>query len=392
VSISDAIIIGAGPSGLYLARELSRVINVTVFEEDKALGLPPHCTGLVNTDSLKVLNVSPPIINTYRYVRITDLENHSITFDFKRRVIAMVDRPGLEYNLADELGSSSLVLGEGVVEINSKNIRTKSRQLPYELTVIAEGASGRLGRGLIPWNPSYVYGVQTDTKSYITSDLMPRGDDEIVVIFDRKLSEHFFAWIVPRDYHEFRVGIADSSNTWVKFTELLKMVGAEYYKPFGGRIIIGGSPEHVVAGNVAVIGDAAGFVKPMTGGGIVMGMLSAKMLSESIYEAIREGLTISDALLIYDEAYRRYVKGKVKALSAASHILHMMIDKSLDYALNLLGGLGVTVNDYDNHIDAIMTAALKRPGAFVKAVIGIVQELSLIEPGRINELLKSLMK
>jgi hypothetical protein len=70
----------------------------------------------------------------------------------------------------------------------------------------------------------------------------------------------------------------------------------------------------------------------------------------------------------------------------------MMIDKSLDYALNLLGGLGVTVNDYDNHIDAIMTAALKRPGAFVKAVIGIVQELSSIEPGRINELLKSLMK
>jgi Dehydrogenases (flavoproteins) len=220
VSISDAIIIGAGPSGLYLARELSRVINVTVFEEDKALGLPPHCTGLVNTDSLKVLNVSPPVINTYRYVRITDLENHSITFDFKRRVIAMVDRPGLEHNLADELGSSSLVLGEGVVEINSKNIRTKSRQLPYELTVIAEGASGRLGRGLIPWNHSYVYGVQTDTKSYIASDLMPRGDDEIVVIFDRKLSEHFFAWIVPRDYHEFRVGIADSSNTWVKFTEL----------------------------------------------------------------------------------------------------------------------------------------------------------------------------
>lgn len=61
MSKSDAVIIGAGPSGLYLARELSKVMNVTIFEEDKMLGMPPpHCTGLVNLDSLKSLGISPP--------------------------------------------------------------------------------------------------------------------------------------------------------------------------------------------------------------------------------------------------------------------------------------------------------------------------------------------
>ncbi|WP_243678402.1 NAD(P)-binding protein [Vulcanisaeta distributa] len=60
MSKSDAVIIGAGPSGLYLARELSKVMNVTIFEEDKMLGIPPHCTGLVNLDSLKPLSISPP--------------------------------------------------------------------------------------------------------------------------------------------------------------------------------------------------------------------------------------------------------------------------------------------------------------------------------------------
>ncbi|WP_252901143.1 NAD(P)-binding protein [Vulcanisaeta sp. JCM 14467] len=60
MSKSDAIIVGAGPSGLYLARELSKVMNVTIFEEDRMLGIPPHCTGLVNLSSLKVLAYRPP--------------------------------------------------------------------------------------------------------------------------------------------------------------------------------------------------------------------------------------------------------------------------------------------------------------------------------------------
>ncbi len=391
MGINSIVIIGAGPSGLYLARELSKFVNVVIFEEDREVGVPPHCTGLVNLDSLRVLGVSPPIISTYRYVRIVDLEGNGLTFDFGRRVIAMVDRPGLEQYLANELGSSSLMLGERVVHVDSSTVKTKSRQLSYELTVIAEGAGGELSRKLIPWTPNYVYGVQTDTRSYSTSNLMPRDDDEIVVVFDKKLSENYFAWIVPIDHNEFRIGIADTSNTWVKFTELLRLVGAEYRKLFGGKIIIGGSPEHVVWRNVAVIGDAAGFVKPMTGGGIIMGMLSARILSESLYETIKAGLSIGDALSIYDMVYRKYIRGKLKALGVASTILHMLLNKSLGESLRLMSGLSIRVDDYDNHIDAILTAALRRPWAFIKAVAAIIQELSETQYP-IHKLLRSLIE
>ena len=393
VNISNVTIIGAGPSGLYLARELSKVMNVKIFEEDRVLGMPPHCTGLVNLDSLKVLGITPPIINTYRYVRITDLEGNDITFDFRRRAIAMVDRPGLEHYLIDEAGSVTLNLGERVMDLGNGVLTTRSRQETYELAIIAEGSSAVLAKKFIPWQPNYVYGVQTDTKTYTTSNLMPRGDDEIVVIFDRRLSSHYFAWIVPRDYYEFRVGIADDLNTWVKFTELLKIIEAERYKPFGGRIVIGGAPERVTAmGNVAVIGDAAGFVKPMTGGGIIMGMLSAKLLSESIYGAIKEGLSINDALQMYDMAYRKFIKNRVKALSAASYVLHMLINNSLSNALKLMSKVDVEVYDYDDHVNAIMRAFVKRPSVFARVMYSIMSELSFIEPRRISELIKNVFR
>ncbi|GAB6944820.1 NAD(P)/FAD-dependent oxidoreductase [Vulcanisaeta sp. JCM 14467] len=392
MSKSDAIIVGAGPSGLYLARELSKVMNVTIFEEDRMLGIPPHCTGLVNLSSLKVLGISPPIVNTYRYVRITDLSGNSITFDFRERTIAMLDRPGLEHYLADELGSATLALGERVTELDNGIAKTKLRQEAFDIAIIAEGANMALTRNLIPWKPTHVYGIQTDTKSFAVSELMPRSDDEIVVIFDRKLSEHYFAWIVPRNSHEFRIGIADDANVWVKFTELLKIINAEQSKPFGGKIIIGGSPSHVVAGNVAIIGDAGGFVKPMTGGGIIMGMLSAKLLAESISNAVKEGLSITDALSLYDALFRKYIRGMVKALGSASYILHMMINRSLGNIMQLMSKVNVVVEDYDNHIDAIMKAASRRPWQFIKALLAVVNELSLIEPGRINRLIKDTLE
>ncbi|WP_243678404.1 hypothetical protein [Vulcanisaeta distributa] len=147
----------------------------------------------------------------------------------------------------------------------------------------------------------------------------------------------------------------------------------------------------MVAGNIAIIGDAGGFVKPMTGGGIIMGMLSARLLAESISSAIKEGLSISDALSIYDTLFRKYVRGKVKALGSASYILHMMMSKSLGEVIQLMSKVSVDVDDYDNHIDAILRAASRRPWSFIRAVFSVIDELSLIDPGMIGKLIRELM-
>lgn len=378
-------IVGAGPSGLYLAREVSKVLdNVVVFEEDKELGLPPHCTGLVNLNSVSALGIEPPIINTFRYVRITDLDGNSITFDFITDSIAMLDRPGLENYLAEGI-NASLLLNEKVLSINNGNLVTRHYNgIDYEAAVIAEGAIGTLSSKLISWKQEHVYGVQSDVRSFVSGALMPRNLDEIVVIFDRRLSDHFFAWIVPRDSHEYRIGIADDVNVWVKFTELIKLTSARNGKPFGGKIVIGGSPDHVAIDNVAVIGDAAGFVKPMTGGGIVMGMVSAKILADSIKYALKEGLTVRDGFRVYDKVFRKLVRGKIISLSAASHVLHGLIGGELNNAIKALSNTRVQVLDYDNHVGAVVKAAFTRPISFLRA-------LSFIMGGIVNQDSKSII-
>ncbi|WP_243676174.1 hypothetical protein [Vulcanisaeta distributa] len=97
-----------------------------------------------------------------------------------------------------------------------------------------------------------------------------------------------------------------------------------------------------------------------------MGMLSARLLADSMINALREGLSISDSLVIYDTVFRRYVRERIKALSSASYILHMMMNKSLGEVLQSMSGTRVDVEDYDNHIDAILKAALRRPWSFIR--------------------------
>ncbi|MFP3216964.1 MAG: NAD(P)/FAD-dependent oxidoreductase, partial [Vulcanisaeta sp.] len=82
---------------------------------------------------------------------------------------------------------------------------------------------------------------------------------------------------------------------------------------------------------------------------------------------------------------------KLKALGVASTILHMLLNKSLGESLRLMSGLSIRVDDYDNHIDAILTAALRRPWAFIKAVAAIIQELSETQYP-IHKLLRSLIE
>ena len=45
----DLIIIGGGPSGLSSAIEASNYnIDILIIEEDKKVGIPRHCTGIIS--------------------------------------------------------------------------------------------------------------------------------------------------------------------------------------------------------------------------------------------------------------------------------------------------------------------------------------------------------
>lgn len=340
-------VIGAGPAGLSFA---SKYGDADVFEEHKEVGLPRHCTGLVSGSAARRVGIpNSLILNQYRELTVTDLEGRRIYFKMRDSVL-LVDRPGLEQWLAE--GVRKLYLGKRVVNISKNYIYTSdgSKHGPYDYIVLAEGSARRFARayGHVVRLP----GLQVDVKSSIDIH-------GIIVVYNQKLSKAYFSWIVELDRGVFRVGLADVCCTVEKLNKLVKLInGQPIDKPFGGGVLAGPPLKRLITGRVTLVGDAAGFVKPLSGGGITLAIYSSQMAAKAIARGTPT-LYEDDTLLL---------RLRLRTAFLAFRILYGW--RFVERAIHLLNGGEYVAVDYDDHIKTLLAAALTDPRS-----IRVVKEL-----------------
>lgn len=101
-------------------------------------------------------------------------------------------------------------------------------------------------------------------------------------------------------------------------------------KQFGGSIILSGPIPKTYSDGFLVVGDAAGQVKPTTGGGVVMGGLCAQVAGEVAAEAVIEGNVNSGRLSAYQKEWRRLLSREFYLMRLARRLLNRMSDRNLD--------------------------------------------------------------
>jgi flavin-dependent dehydrogenase len=106
--------------------------------------------------------------------------------------------------------------------------------------------------------------------------------DFVELYFGNGVAPGFFAWIVPTE-DRLRVGLAATENPKQHLDNFLerKFGKVEILEQHGGRIPLK-CRDRITKKNIALVGDAAGQVKPTTGGGVYVGMHAAKILAEAI--------------------------------------------------------------------------------------------------------------
>jgi digeranylgeranylglycerophospholipid reductase len=131
---------------------------------------------------------------------------------------------------------------------------------------------------------------------------------------DETLAPGGYAWVFPKGEGRANVGLGVQAD-------LGKVPALAYLNRFveRERTLSVGSPVTLIAGNVPValpcrqsftgglmlVGDAARQVDPLTGGGIVNGMIAGRLAAETAVEALERGDTSARSLAIYQERVDR---------------------------------------------------------------------------------------
>ncbi len=279
----DILVVGAGPAGLLAAEEAARAgASVLVIEEDAEVGRPDHCAGLLSRKGLERLagDATFFIESEIRGARFFTPSGRSYEVRSDSVKAVVVDRPRFDLEMlrrAEKAGA----------EVETR--RAFAPGIGYRVLVDAEGVKGRVARRVGLGVPRSIPAVQVDVEG---------GDFEgdMVEIHMGEWAPGFIAWAVPRR-DRTRIGLAAYSGLPLSHLEKLlrsrnfegRVSNARVSGPIYGKVVVGGPLEEAVSGNAVAVGDAGGFVKPTTGGGVILGGLTAQLAGRAAAEAALRG-------------------------------------------------------------------------------------------------------
>lgn len=354
-------IVGGGPAGLTIA-SLIRNYDVVVFEEHKKVGLPVHCTSIVGEYAKNFFTrlLGEKIVENY-YNSIYIYTPGSILHLYSKNPIAYrLKRPFLEEKLYDKIVGKGhkVLLGERVVDVTWKHIRTRDKLYSYDILVIAEGASRFLTRrilGLKKNNIDYVVGLQVKAKA---KDL----DKHSFYTFFTRHNRYFFYWITPLGDGEHvlvgggtRLGEHLYLKKIIEFLAKILGIKVEAKDNYYGGLIPISYPRRccieVDNKTIYFIGDSLPASKPFTGGGLYGIAYLAQALSSEINHEVK-GLYRKSVEELKRSLWRQFIVYKCSVRLHGTWIVPFMLSKFIKH------GVIFKKEYYDKH-DALVKEAIK---------------------------------
>jgi len=365
----EIVIVGAGPIGCYTAQLLKKygIYSFRIIEEHKEVGKPIRCAGLVGRQVFEKTLL--PIAESSIINRINGASFFygDDNFQINREGVAyVINRERFDKNLSEGL---EVECGKKVIEIKGKEngytgyiLKTNDGEDIYaDLVIGADGANSRVRKFINVIDNNYADDIKREyTKCYLGVQYRIKVEENSLCskIAQVHLREGipFFIWVIPEGNNIIRVGVV-SENAREDLEEFLKgfKIKGEIIGKLSGMIPVGLTKNYYK--NIALVGDAAVQVKPLTGGGIYYGLKSAELL----VKCIRDNM-----LAEYDRRLKRKFGREIKFGLKARKLYEEINEKELKNIFMMFkknAGIIEKAANFENH-SVIFIEILKNPGIF----------------------------
>ena len=365
------IVIGAGLVGSRVACKLAETGHqVAVLEQKGMPGGKACCTGIVSQECVDSFAIDDSVI--LRRANSASLFSPSgrVLRLWREKVQACIlDRAAFDVNMAGRAqdkgveyifncSAKDITFGDDGVEVDA-NCRGERLKLQARTVVVATGFGsklvGRLGLGKVG---DFVMGAQADVETC--------GVDEVEVYFGREIAPGFFSWLVPTSPNRARVGLLSRRSPGTYLKKLMSSLVAQ------GKIIsgaaelnYGGIPlkplPKTYGKRLLVVGDAAGQVKPTTGGGIYYGLLCADMAADVLQQALHKDDLSARSLARYEREWKKKLRWELEVDYYARKFCECLSNRRIDRIFDIIKSsgadqdlLGAEDLSFDWHSKALM--------------------------------------
>jgi geranylgeranyl reductase family protein len=314
--VQDVIVVGAGPAGSYAAYALAKKgFTVKQLEEHQEVGKPVECTGLVSKRVLKFVKTGS-IINKVHGAHVYFPNDGKISIS-KADETVVLERDEFDKDV------SGMATGAGVeLIINAKAlairrdpdgimVRTRCNRDIQELK--ARAVIGADGANSIVRKDLFGERIKRVVSAYqVESAEQLEDQDNVNVYLGSAITKGYFAWATPAG-DTSRIGTASIGGTSRNYFHELnrRFRNNKILSITGGPIPIS-TLSKTYGERALLVGDAAGIVKPLSGGGIYTGILSGSKAAIALEHALERNDLSEKKLKSYEKMWKSEIGTELK--------------------------------------------------------------------------------
>ena len=220
--------------------------------------------------------------------------------------------------------------------------------------IVSTGAGSYRGRSLVlaagfgsPLTRQLGLGSVSDYVTGAQAEVSTNGVSEVEVFLGNHMAPGFFAWLVPTEPGRALAGLLGRQRAQAHLEDFIdhqrregKIAGVT------ADVASWGIPlrplRRTYRDRVLVVGDAAGQVKPTTGGGIYYALLASEIAAQALAEALTDNDLSAARLRRYQRRWKEMLSQELEVGYSARRIFEALNDQQISSLVRQAGATGVS--------------------------------------------------